>query len=275
MLSVLFWNVNGRNREDRCASLVRTHAPAVLVLAECPQPLSLLAALNATNPASPYHLLPISSNCRVRIFTTLPATCWPAVEERRRYSVHRLELPTAQELLLVSVHLRSKLNTQEREQDSELRKLAKHLVSLETRRGHSRTMLIGDLNAHPFQEGVYAADGLHAMMTRDRAAKGSRTVDKIVSRFFYNPMWRFFGETSVGPPGTHYWAGSGTNALLYWYMLDQVLLRPDLLPYFPHDGVQILTSDGNMTLQKPNGQPNPDVGSDHFPILVRLNYPGV
>ncbi len=202
-------------------------------------------------------------------------THWPVVEERRRYAIPRLDVPSAGELLVVSVHLRSKLNTQEREQDAELRKLAARIVAVEQTRGHARTLLIGDLNAHPFQEGVYAWDGLHAVMTREQARKGQRRIDQTSSRFFYNPMWRFFGETSAGPPGTYHWPGYGSNAALYWHMLDQVLVRPALLPYLPQDGVQILTHDGTMSLAKPNNRPDPDVGSDHFPVLVQLNYPGV
>ena len=135
--------------------------------------------------------------------------------------------------------------------------------------------MIGDLNAHPFQEGVYSADGLHAIMTRERAMKRQRVVGGNTYRYFYNPMWQFFGETPAGPPGTHYWSGSGTNAALFWYMLDQVLVRPVLLQHLPPDGVQIITHDGTISLARPHQKPNPDVGSDHFPILVRLNYPGV
>lgn len=275
MLSVLFWNVNRRFREDRCASLVRTFAPTLLVLAECPDLSAVESTVTALDPTNPWSLLPTASKCRVRVFSRLPAANWPVVEEGRRYAIHRLELPSAEEMLVVSVHLRSKLNSPEPEQDAELRRLAARINAAELARGHTRTLVIGDLNAHPFQPGVYAADGLHAVMTREQAQKGQRRVGGTASRFFYNPMWRFFGETPAGPPGTYHWPGSGVNASLFWHMLDQVLVRPALLPLLPTDGVQIVTHDGTMSLAKPFQKPDPDVGSDHFPILVRLNYPGV
>lgn len=275
MLSVLFWNLNRRFREDRCASLVRTYAPTLLVLAECPDPLAVENAITALDPTNPWSLLPTTGGCRVRALSKFPAVHWPVVEEQRRYAVHRMELPTADELIVVSVHLRSKLSSPEPEQDAELRKLAARINAVEQARGHTRTLLIGDLNAHPFQEGVYAADGLHAVMTREQAEKRQRRVGGNTSRYFYNPMWRFFGETPAGPPGTYHWPGSGVNASLFWHMLDQVLVRPALLPHLPADGVQILTHDGTMSLAKPHQKPDPDVGSDHFPVLVRLSYPGV
>jgi endonuclease/exonuclease/phosphatase (EEP) superfamily protein YafD len=154
MLSVLFWNLNRRYREDRCASLVRTLAPTLLVLAECPDPLAVERAITALDPANPWSLLPTACGCRVRVLSKLPMTHWPVVEERRRYAIHRLELPSAEELLVVSLHLRSKLTSPEPEQDAELRKLAARIVATEQTRGHARTLLIGDLNAHPFQPGV-------------------------------------------------------------------------------------------------------------------------
>lgn len=62
----------------------------------------------------------------------------------------------------------------------------------------------------------------------------------------------------------------------FWYVLGQALLRPDLLQYFADADLAILTTDGDVSLASHrDGRPNRAVGSDHFPILIRLDSPGV
>jgi hypothetical protein len=144
----------------------------------------------------------------------------------------------------------------------------------ESTRAHARTLVIGDFNAHPYQRGMVSADGLHAVPTRAVAARKHRTVDGQRYKMFYNPMWRYFGDAGPGPPGTYYrWRAEHECA--FWYVFDQVLLRPDLLPYFTDPNLEVLTTDGVDSFLRPDGTPNPDVGSDHLPVLIRLNYPGL
>jgi hypothetical protein len=87
--------------------------------------------------------------------------------------------------------------------------------------------------------------------------------------YFYNPMWRHFGERPQGHSGTYYLAGPKTRAD-FWNIYDQVLLRADVLPYFPRQEVDVLHEDvasGTSLLR--DGIPDRTV-SDHLPILFRL-----
>ena len=61
---------------------------------------------------------------------------------------------------------------------------------------------------NPFEEGVVGAKGLHAVMTRRIAAKGSRVVQGKEYPFFYNPMWGLFGDRQDSPSGTYYYSAS-------------------------------------------------------------------
>src|SRR4029077_188153 len=88
--------------------------------------------------------------------------------------------------------------------------------------GHGRTVLVGDWNMNPFEEGMISAAGLHGVMTRDLAIQGSRIVDRETYRFFYNPMWGRFGDTTPGPPGTYYHRSS-EHIAYFWHLFDQVL----------------------------------------------------
>lgn len=93
-------------------------------------------------------------------------------------------------------------------------------------------------------------------------------------RMFYNPMWRFFGDGCPGPPGTYYY-WRAEHECAFWYMFDQVLLRPDLLRYFSDPDLEVLTTDGVSSFLRPDGTPDPEAASDHLPVLIRLSYPGV
>ena len=83
-------------------------------------------------------------------------------------------------------------------------------------------------------------------------------------------MWGYLGDISDGPPGTYYY-DSGMQVNLYWNMFDQVLIRPELLDVFEVEGLRILTDAGGKSLLAGSGKPDVSIGSDHLPILFKLN----
>ena len=136
---------------------------------------------------------------------------------------------------------------------------------------HLRTVLVGDLNMNPYEDGIVSAKGLHAVMTRERAQQGRRTVRYNLSNaYFYNPMWRHFGEQPSGHAGTYFFRSPRERAD-FWNVYDQVLLRPELLPYFRDEDLKILHCAGTKSLLDPNGVIDRTVASDHLPILFRLS----
>jgi hypothetical protein len=136
--------------------------------------------------------------------------------------------------------------------------------------GHARTILTGDLNMNPYEDGMVVSNGLHAVMTREIALRETRTVKFKSNVFFYNPMWRHFGQRPEGHAGTYYLASPKTRAD-YWNIYDQVLIRPALLPYFHDEDLEIIHRDFdlNVSLLR-RGVPDHDSISDHLPILFRL-----
>jgi len=134
--------------------------------------------------------------------------------------------------------------------------------------GHSRTIVIGDLNMNPFEDGLVSSEGFHAVMSRKLAKEGSRTVHEQSRKFFYNPMWSRFGEHPHRPPGTYFYRGSVIS--YFWNIYDQVLVRPELLNRFDDDGLSVLTKAGPNNLASATGAPDKKSASDHFPILLKL-----
>ena len=92
-----------------------------------------------------------------------------------------------------------------------------------------------------------------------------------VYTFFYNPMWAYFGDRHDGPPGTYYYE-KAESLNYFWNTYDQVLIRPDVLKGFRKDGVRVLTTSGETTLVDNHGRPNSSSASDHFPVLLDIDF---
>lgn len=152
--------------------------------------------------------------------------------------------------------------------------------SLGYKLGQERTILVGDLNQNPFEDGVVAGEGLNAAMTRDVVARLHRKVEEQHYSFFYNPMWGHLGDSTHEkfPPGTagHEPAGTsyysaGESRWYYWNMFDQVMLRPPLLSAFKNEDLKILSGADGITFLNKSGRPDKDRVSDHLPILFRID----
>lgn len=277
MLTVLFWNLGRRPCETFCANLARRHSVDILVLAECVDSLAVGTSLRRIGTTRPLNHHPMANSCRVSVFSRFPPPEFSEVESAGRYAVLRLSRPPHPPLLLVAMHALSGRSASLLEQDEELRAIRGRVAEIEDQpsHAHTRTLLIGDLNADPFDRRVTAAIGLHAVGDRRIAEQGSRRIGGRAYRYFYNPMWGFLGRQHPDPRGTYFYR-KGKPDDRFWHTFDQVLLRPSLLPYFSDGDVAILRDDGAGTsFQSADGRPNKKVASDHFPVLVRLTYPGV
>ena len=268
MTTFLFWNINKKPLERIVVKLALEHQVDVLMLVENGSPSgTLLELLNES--AVQYHLT-FSLLENIVVYTRFPRTFLDVLEEAKGLSIRRLRLPGQAEIFLVVVHFPSKLQWSSESQQLECTVLASKIRDLERREGHDRTVLVGDLNMNPFENGIVGAVGMHAVMTRETASRGSRVVRGSSYPFFYNPMWGRFGDTSEGPAGTYYDYRS-EQATFFWNMFDQVMLRPSLMSHFENEELKILTSDGDTSLLSPRGLPDRSFGSDHLPILFKLN----
>jgi hypothetical protein len=239
------------------------------MLVECLiEPGELLSELNSET--SDYYYAP--GNCtRIHIYSKFSHEFIKPVFETDRLTIRHLTLPAREDILLAVTHFQSKLRLDEVEanQFPECINLAAYINKEEHEIGHSRTVLVGDLNMNPFEDGVVAAAGLHGVMSRKIAEKRKRTIQMKEYNFFYNPMWSLFGDSPNGPPGTYYYYKS-QHIVFFWNIFDQVLLRPDLLDRFKNEDLQILDSDGNEMFLSESGIPKRAI-SDHLPLIFKLD----
>lgn len=213
MTTFLFWNLNGKRLEETIVNLAFRQEVDVLILAECDiPPKVMLKALNPKKKAE-FHF-PFSLCEKVMIFTRFSKRFLKPVFESGRFTIRRLMLPAREEILLVAAHLQSKLYQSEESQKFECTELSRIIRDEEDKVGHQRTLLVGDLNMNPFEDGLVAAAGFHAVMARDIALRRDRVVQSRRYPFFYNPMWSLLGDASSGPCGTYYYERRANNFFL-------------------------------------------------------------
>lgn len=265
-MTFLFWNVQGKQTElaSVVAAMATRHRVDVILLGECLAPEALLPILNPGE-----FTLSSAAGDRVAVYTRFSERFMVVEDRQPRFTIWRLGHPAQDEILLVTAHLRSGPYTTTDSLSAGCPKLAHAIREVEGRVGHSRTVVVGDLNLNPFDKGVVEAPGLHAVMTRRLAGRRSRVVDATEYPFFYNPMWRFFGDPGGRPSGT-YFQWRSEEVCYFWNIFDQVLIRPDLLGAFDDRALMVLDSDGATSLLNDSGVPDRKRFSDHLPLTFAL-----
>ena len=275
MATFLFWNMGKKALQEPLFRLVKRHQVDVLMLAECAlSPGAVLEVLNRERVEYHFPQTAAPSRGKIRVFTRFDGEFLEHVENHSgsRWTIRQLFLPGAESVLVVAVHLTDKRsNSNNASQTSECRDLGEHIRRVEERVGHQRTLVIGDFNVNPFEDGMLEIKGLNCEPTRQKVRVGGRGVAGNNFPFFYNPMWNFFGDATRGPAGTYHYSNS-QRVRMAWNMFDQVLLRPELLPFFRTEELEILTGDGQDSfLTTQTGVPGAKGGSDHLPIVFKLN----
>ncbi len=269
MTSFLFWNINRENIQQRIVNLTRRYKVDVLMLAECEIDIDILLSELNDGGRFDYHYSPRIGCKKIEVFTQFSSEFIQPVRESERLTIRHLKLPRLTDILLAITHLPSKLHLDEFDQAIECMKLSDSIREAEHDVGHARTVLVGDLNVNPFEDGMVSTEGLHGVMSRSIAQKKTRTVQKQEYPFFYNPMWGLLGDGTPGPSGTYYYSKS-RHKEFFWNMFDQVLIRPDLLPLFNNKELEILESDGEVSFLSNTGLPDADIASDHLPVMFKL-----
>jgi len=270
MTSFLFWNVMNRDLRALIASAVVERDVDILLLAECGVTDDEMSIALSTATGKVYSALSEDSD-KVRIFTRLNVASWTKRQSdpvRARMAIWSVEAGRPPGILLAVARLVDRRNASEGEQAMLAVELGKEIDRAEMSIGHERTLLVGDLNMNPFEDGVTGSLGLHAVMTMRIAERRARTVQGTQRKFFYNPMWGLLGDRTVGAPGTFYHRKPGVIDV-FWHMVDQVLLRPDLMASV-HD-LEILDHIDEVNLLTAQaGIPSRTVASDHLPLAFRL-----
>lgn len=186
-----------------------------------------------------------------------------------RWTAFHIEIPSIIKFNLFPVHFHSKVNWSEFSQALECVNFSRDIIAVESDVNCENTILIGDFNMNPFENGLVSANGINAIQDLEYASKNpkGRKVDGNHYKFFYNPMWNHFGDLQT-PSGTHYHRPPG-HISHEWQMYDQILVRSHFKPYIDSKSFKIITNIAGTSLCDKNKRPDEQY-SDHFPILIDL-----
>lgn len=282
MANFLFWNISKNHLLDELVCLCHLKSIDFLLLAESTIPDDVLISALNQNPAPQalkYHTVPTNTRY-IKAYTTYQGPIQDVQIDSAnnklifpdRYVAFSIRFPIAGEILLFALHLPSKREEDTESQFANAIYLSDRIKELEAAQGHQKTLLIGDFNMDPFEGGMAAAHALNAIMDRKQARnKGGRTMSWSEPRgctYFYNPMWGLMGDTSPGPTGTYFY-GRGGTVHYFWHTFDQIILRPELLPYISPKEIEIVERAGPQPLLDAKGYIDKSF-SDHLPITISL-----
>jgi exonuclease III len=252
MPKILFWNIKARDLRLELNSLIDKYDPEIIILAESQFKDSTISISLNVNRES-FFSSDINLSHRIKIYSKYGLERLKPVQDDEYFSIRELVPYLGPSLLIVGVHLPSKLHATPLDQFTAAQRLSSAIREAENGNVKKNTIVIGDFNMSPFEDGMVGASALHATLDRNIAKRQGRTVKKERYPFFYNPMWGRMGDLTIGPSGTHRYS-KAIEVNHIWHTYDQVLIRPDLLDYFSPDDVIVPEQSG----------------SDHFPIFINL-----
>lgn len=264
-MKFLFWNVAGRSVDNQIIDLAADVKPDFLVLAEyMADAMNLLKSM--VNTGANLYLVPSIGCDRITIYSILSPNQIRHKREASRFTIKEVRAPGMKPLLLGLVHLPSKLHSPDCDQLYTAIGLRNEIEQAEIEAGHRNTVVLGDFNMNPFDDGMLFARALHAVSCLKIAERESRVVQGQSQNIFYNPSWNLLGDFNDSP-GT-YFHKSPSSLSLYWNMLDQVIMRPSIARGLDKASLQIIRSAGGISLVTNQGLP---VVSDHLPIAFSID----
>lgn len=271
-LKFLFWNLNKKHLVKEITELALERDIDVIVLAEVDfETTNLLLALNQ-DKVEYFPENPISQCQKIRILSKFNYDFIAPISEDTRLTIRELTLPYAEKMLIVAVHLVDKMSQSEKSQHLEAAKIVQIIRNAEIENNTERTLIVGDFNMNPFEDGMIQANSFNAVMSSKMAEKQSITIQEKQYGYFYNPMWSLFGDVKNVVPGSYHYR---RNELVNhpWNIFDQVLIRPSLLPNFDKSSLHFVDNVAGKTLLTKSGTPNSKNYSDHLPLVFTINLP--
>jgi endonuclease/exonuclease/phosphatase family metal-dependent hydrolase len=171
-------------------------------------------------------------------------------------------------LLVCNVHLRSRTYSERGEREDIGTKVVREFKSYRSDDYSNEEIILGDFNENPYVKVILKETGFfgrrNLFQVKDKTKRSTPP-----DRPLYNPTWHIFGKRS-GAIGTYYNPGSAIEAP--WYLFDQILLSPEIA-VCEDDSVQVVSEVQGHDLvgKSPRCKPDRSVGSDHLPVVTKLN----
>lgn len=264
----LFWNIKNNNISNVLIELIEEFDLDIIALAEI-DPAGRTIILNQINAISAKNqyveiqtvsilcfFQKISFHNTKEIFT--PVT--------NRYSFLNFSNGT-EDFLFAYAHMPSKMYKSISDQLNDQGELARNIIDFEKRLNIKNTLICGDLNINPFEDGLINAQGINSVRCTKVAYRGLKR-SGIKIDYFYNPSWKLLVNENGEAAGTYYYQNG--DFIHYWNVYDQVLMRPNLISKFNYSSFKAIEKTKSFSLLSQKKRPDPDF-SDHLPIVFEFN----
>ncbi len=263
-MNILFWNTRRTPRSEIIEELIIKFDCDIAAFAEFSlEPNTLLSDLS--DRGYDYYHVPKIACERIDIFTKLVPNRVEHMGESEYYTIKSFPHQELGKIIAAFVHFPSKSHADENDQLEESKLFISDLERDETSLNNANTVVLGDFNMNPFEKGMLSAGAFNAFPTKSEVVKRERRLLKREYKFFYNPMWSFFGDRDL-PLGSYFYNAS-KHYTLRWNIFDQVLVRPDIMDRLNISDIKIITEVSGYNLRSSTGKPNV---SDHFPLFFKI-----
>ena len=270
---LLFWNINGKGNEfiDELEPVVQD--TDILLLAETKIDDSEIRShlnMERVEFKSFYDEHEITPKIYANIghsalehYSTAPS---------KRLCFYILKTKEIGEVILSALHFPSKKYYEGNTQLNLANTYANWIRDTEKLRNNNQTLVVGDFNMNPFEEGMIQPHGFNSTLSGEIAKNGPRVFHFENYQYFYNPMWNWLGDREHNSgnkkvPGSFFHKSTGDVNQIYWNVFDKVIVRPDLIDIIDYSTLKIFDPKGTSGEKTSNNFEN---YSDHYPLSFRL-----
>ena len=264
-MKLLFWNLQKKELTSEVIELFNEQNPDLIGFAEGDGLDTSLLTQSLRDEYDKDYIRVETPGCeKLIVFKKAPA-CVELMTQHKDYSLLKLSL-NGQDYVLCFVHLPSKLHQTDEQQRRACERLYNQVSAEEERHNIEKSIIIGDFNINPFESAMISFSGLAATNGIDCCLRKSVMSDGETKKLFYNPMWTLYKDYKLRP-GSHRYIKTGVSVAT-WHILDQIVMRPDLVDFFNFDSLSFLTKTENYSYISSNGKPSL---SDHLPLVCEFN----
>lgn len=258
VLNLLFWNLGKNNNDTYVADIVDEYQIDVAIFAEY-QETDFSTVSQKLN--SMYKRYNGFGGCDK--VTLLSRNDVIVRREQNRYTLYSFAFE-GKTYVIAGVHLPANPHADSDQRKNVIRDLIQDIGELERELKTSNTIVIGDLNASPFDTELIQKDAFNAVLYKELIKQAEYiTINGKRYRRFYNPAINFISEDAMNYGSLYYSAGMNS---LYWLCFDQVLVRKSLADSV-FEMKYCRSIKGKSLLKRL--MPNKEI-SDHLPLLVKL-----
>ncbi|MBO6266401.1 MAG: hypothetical protein J6M57_10400 [Acidaminococcaceae bacterium] len=263
-MNILFWNLHKKNLNSAIAALIKERNIDIALFSESKEEdiAELVAQL------SNYGRVTMPDSDVIHAIYRKSTTCISG-RIRVQSRVVLFKVNCGEPYLIVGVHLAAMKNESQRRQ-AQIRMINEFIREEEKGRYYkNRTIVIGDFNANPFDIELIGHDNFNAVLHAELIHR-QETVEwvNVSYKRFYNPILHYLSEDTK-MYGSFY--GHYDDQPLYWFCLDQVLIRKPLIQSLKN--MEYIKSIGGNSLLKRSGLLDENY-SDHLPLLVEFDVRG-